>query len=144
MKERTGRDLDLSAASHPSTFRAQRFQASRFAEGVVALAGDAAHVISPIGGQGMNVGWLGARSLTDTIAANLDAGGAVLARALERDGRHRKRIATTAARRAEINMWLGKPNASRITDRLLGSLIETPASFVLARVFSMRGLSLGV
>ena len=142
VEQRTGTRLDASAASFPSKFRAQRFQASRFAVGVVALAGDAAHVVSPIGGQGMNLGWLGARSIAEKLAAHLGNGG--VARALAADARERKRIATTTARRAELNMWLGKPGGSRIGDRVLGTLIETPARFLLARAFSMRGLSLGI
>ena len=56
------------AALAPSAWSAG--SADRFAVGRVALVGDAAHVVSPIGGQGMNLGWLDAAA----IAAALDAG----------------------------------------------------------------------
>jgi hypothetical protein len=39
-----------------SAFRIQRRQADRYRRGPVFLAGDAAHVHSPVGGQGMNMG----------------------------------------------------------------------------------------
>ena len=55
-----------------STFRVNCRLASAYGRGRVLLAGDAAHVHSPIGGQGMNVGMLDAFSLagklTDRIA----------------------------------------------------------------------------
>jgi len=141
--ERARVRLDASEAMHPSSFRAQRFQASRFAKGRIALAGDAAQVVSPIGGQGMNLGWLGARTLAGTIASTLDAGDE-LAHALARDGLARQRLASAAARRAEINMWLGRPLARPwMRDLLVSGLLGTPVRSILASVFTMRGLALG-
>jgi 2-polyprenyl-6-methoxyphenol hydroxylase-like FAD-dependent oxidoreductase len=143
VRARAGLRLDPSQAVHPSSFRAQRFQAARFATGRVALAGDAAQVVSPIGGQGMNLGWLGASTLAATIASNLTRGDDI-ARALARDGRARQRIATAAARRAELNMWLSRPVARPwMRDALVSRLLGTPARWILARLFTMRGLALG-
>jgi 2-polyprenyl-6-methoxyphenol hydroxylase-like FAD-dependent oxidoreductase len=51
-----------------SSFGVQHFMAETFAKGKILLAGDAAHVVSPIGGQGMNIGWLDAWELTRTLA----------------------------------------------------------------------------
>jgi 2-polyprenyl-6-methoxyphenol hydroxylase-like FAD-dependent oxidoreductase len=141
---RTGFRLDRGAAIDPSAFVAERFHARELASGRVALVGDAAHVISPIGGQGMNLGWLGARSLATTLARALRAGSDPSA-ALATDGRRRARLARAAARRAEVNMWLGRPLDDAATrDRWLAGLMKPPAAAVLARVFTMRGLALGV
>jgi 2-polyprenyl-6-methoxyphenol hydroxylase-like FAD-dependent oxidoreductase len=143
VREQARVSLDVSQAMHPSSFRAQRFQAARFSEGRVALAGDAAQVVSPIGGQGMNLGWLGARALAATIASNLGRGDQ-LVRALAQDGLARQRVASAVARRAEVNMWLGRPLARPwMRDALMSSLLGTPARWVLARAFTMRGLALG-
>jgi 3-(3-hydroxy-phenyl)propionate hydroxylase len=54
-----------------STFRLHRRIASRWVEGRVVLAGDAAHVNSPVGGQGMNVGFVDAEHLVDALAEAL-------------------------------------------------------------------------
>jgi 2-polyprenyl-6-methoxyphenol hydroxylase-like FAD-dependent oxidoreductase len=141
--ERARVRLDVAEAVHPSSFRAQRFQAERFAKGRIALAGDAAQVVSPIGGQGMNLGWLGAQALAATIASHLDSGDGIV-RALARDGLARQRLASAAARRAEVNMWLGRPVARPdMRDALVSHLLGTPLRWVLARVFTMRGLALG-
>ena len=57
MRERTGRtDIELSEAPWVSLYRANVRMASRYRIGGVFLAGDAAHVHSPAGGQGMNTG----------------------------------------------------------------------------------------
>ena len=54
-----------------SAFGVRARLARRLVSGRVALIGDAAHEISPIGGQGMNLGWLDAAALAPIIAAAL-------------------------------------------------------------------------
>ena len=52
-------DVPLRRVGDPiwaSAFRIQRRQADRYRRGPIFLAGDAAHVHSPVGGQGMNTG----------------------------------------------------------------------------------------
>ncbi len=57
-----------------SVFRLHRRIASRFAQGRVALAGDAAHLNSPVGGQGMNAGIQDAELLTAALVEALASG----------------------------------------------------------------------
>ena len=57
LRQRTG--MSLRRVGNPawaSAFRIQRRQAEHYRQGPVFLAGDAAHVHSPVGGQGMNMG----------------------------------------------------------------------------------------
>jgi 2-polyprenyl-6-methoxyphenol hydroxylase-like FAD-dependent oxidoreductase len=55
-----------------SRFRVHHRVADRYRAGRVLLAGDAAHVHSPAGGQGMNTGITDAVTLGDALAAVLD------------------------------------------------------------------------
>ncbi|HEY8430654.1 MAG TPA: FAD-dependent monooxygenase [Sandaracinaceae bacterium] len=142
VRERTGHRVDPSEVVRTSAFVAERLVAERFAVGRVALAGDAAHVISPIGGQGMNLGWIGACSLAEALATAAKAGAPTPE--LEADGRRRSRMARAAARRAELNMWLGRPTASLCRDALVRALLSRPIVHGLARLFTMRGLRWGV
>lgn len=142
--ERTRHRLVAGDAHRTSAFRAERYLARALARGRIALAGDAAHVVSPIGGQGMNLGWLGARSLADTLAS-IVRDGADAERSLRRDAAARRRIARATARRAEVNMWLGRPVPHPwARERAVEGLLASPARLVLARMFTMRGLGLGV
>ena len=68
-----------------SRFRIHHRVADTYRAGRLLLAGDAAHVHSPAGGQGMNLGIQDAVALADALAA-------VLAR------RTRQRCSTTTAR----------------------------------------------
>jgi 2-polyprenyl-6-methoxyphenol hydroxylase-like FAD-dependent oxidoreductase len=141
---RTRHHLAPGDAHRTSSFRAERYLARSLARGRIALAGDAAHVVSPIGGQGMNVGWLGAMSLADTLASIVREG-ADAESSLLRDAAARRRVAATAARRAEVNMWLGRPlQEPWLREGLLQGLLASPARHVLARMFTMRGLAFGV
>lgn len=131
--ERTGVAVDAGTNSMLSSFGARTRMVERMVHGRVTLIGDAAHEISPIGGQGMNLGWLDAADLVPFILRRLARTGR------ERDFRsfegHRLRAAATAARQAEINMALGRPLQRpwwTVRNRLIGCAAGVPA--VNARV----------
>ncbi|MFP5367155.1 MAG: FAD-dependent oxidoreductase [Actinomycetes bacterium] len=96
-----GTNTMLSAFSVRSTL------ARHTVAGRVLLLGDAAHEISPIGGQGMNLGWLDAEALAPLLceAVRLKKPGSGF-REFEA-ARHR--AAVVARRQAEVNMLLGRP-----------------------------------
>ncbi|MER6950752.1 FAD-dependent monooxygenase [Nonomuraea sp. NPDC000554] len=66
-----GTDYDMSEPRWFSRFTAERRQARSYRSGRVFLIGDAAHVNSPIGGQGMNTGIQDAVNLGWKLAADL-------------------------------------------------------------------------
>ncbi len=138
---RTGARFDVSAASGASAFEARQHLAGRMAQGRVALAGDAAHEISPIGGQGMNLGWLDAMRLDHDLAAALGAGAPYEAFATY--DRVRRAAAARAARQAAFNMTMGAPATGvrlRLRNAAVRLLALPPARAMLARAFTMRWL----
>ncbi|MCO5164969.1 MAG: FAD-dependent monooxygenase [Planctomycetes bacterium] len=110
-----------------SRFRIHRRAAPRFRVGRVLLAGDAAHVHSPVGGLGMNAGVQDAADLAWKLAAAL-AGGDV----------DRLLDAYDVERRAVV---VGR--VSRFTDVLTRALLQTPAP-VRAAAFCLLGGALAL
>ena len=110
--------------------------------GRIALVGDAAHQISPIGGQGMNLGWLDAVALAPALQrALLDPGAA--ASVLDDYDRTRRGAARRAALQAGFNMAMGRPaHGLRLGARnaLVRGLTLPPANDLVARAFTMRWL----
>lgn len=104
---RTGFLPDAATNSMLSAFSVRATTARRMVTGRTVLLGDAAHEISPIGGQGMNLGWLDARELVPVICAAL-AGEPTGRRLLDFE-KGRRRAAAVSRRQAEINMLLGRP-----------------------------------
>ncbi|HSP51882.1 MAG TPA: FAD-dependent monooxygenase, partial [Cryobacterium sp.] len=141
IRARTGTHLPATTAA-ASAFSVQQRLATSLVAGRVVLIGDAAHQISPIGGQGMNLGWLDALQLAPALERALrepDAAASVLG---DYD-RRRRRSARMAARQAGFNMAMGSPvDGLRLRARngLVRTLAVPPASAVLARAFTMRWL----
>lgn len=65
--QRTGVSLIKSREHWRSSFQTERYRSARWYQGNALLAGDAAHVMPPIGGQGMNVGFGDAEHLSDLL-----------------------------------------------------------------------------
>lgn len=128
-----------AAVSDLTAFGVQHFLADSFTAGRIALAGDAAHVMSPIGGQGMNVGWLDAWDLAAALSEAL-AGGAADGAALRRYGEHARRRAARALRRAGINLAIGRSGWGGLRDAVVAVALHLPGQSAWARYFTMRGL----
>lgn len=142
VSERSGVALDADANSMLSAFAVRTRLARHMVSGRVALVGDAAHEISPIGGQGMNLGWLDALELAPIVVAAL--AGKVTGTRLAAFEKKRMRAAHTAARQAQLNMVLGrKVPASYLEKRnaVLGRLVRLDAVHnLVARRFTMHSI----
>ena len=129
VEARAGVRLRLEDQRMYSRFTAYRFLSPVMAQGRVVLVGDAAHVTSPIGGQGMNLGWLNAADLVSTWP---DTHGYA---------RRATRRAKAVIRRAEFNMAIGGRSAVHsLRVSTIRHILRTPIRNWLTTRFTMRNL----
>jgi 2-polyprenyl-6-methoxyphenol hydroxylase-like FAD-dependent oxidoreductase len=140
LRQRTGLTVDAGSNSMMSGFGVRSRGVRRMVQGRTFFIGDAAHEISPIGGQGMNLGWMDALALAPIITAFL--AGVVTDSEVRSYDRTRRRAAARAMRQAEINMALGRPlppPALAVRNLTIGRLAAIPAiNSGVARRFTMR------
>lgn len=140
LRKRIGHRLRDTENVMLSSFGVQKLIAQPMVQNRVILAGDAAHVVSPIGGQGMNLGWLGAWDLAQHLQVILQQGQKYQPLLNEFEQR-RQKSAHNAIRRAEMNMRLGRrPPFPTIRNGLVSLMLNTPLSNLMARIFTMRGI----
>lgn len=136
---RTGHRVDVSRVREPSGFRAESCRARSFVSSRVLLAGDSAHVVSPVGGQGMNLGWLDAWSLAVLLAGLVH--GSCGEEAARRWARRRAIAARRATRRATLDMRLGQRTSfPRLRNATVRALLRPPVDRVSSAVFTMSGV----
>ena len=120
VRSRTRTELETSQHTMFSQFTAQHFLASTMYNGRVILAGDAAHVMSPIGGQGMNVGWMDAWEIADILSGRSR-------RSLQAYSEQGILRAQKAIRTAERNMSIGRPcRLSPLRSLAISAILRVP------------------
>lgn len=139
IERRTGLSPVIAAEGQPVSFIAAQHTASAAARGRIVLLGDAAHEISPIGGQGMNLGWAHARLLAEELSRSpLDR-----MPDLRRYERAVHRSTRRAQRRSAFYMAMGRP-ASGVPLAAREMLIRAMGSSTLRHpttgLLTMRGL----
>lgn len=110
-----------------------------------ALVGDASQVVSPIGGQGMNLGWLGCKILANCLKDSLikDAKGHLmlqpetLAIQLIRFEKDVLNMGSLAIKQSLRNTWMGRSGWYAFKRFLAVLLTKFPLSRSAAKVFSM-------
>ncbi|WP_438352142.1 FAD-dependent oxidoreductase [Microbacterium sp. CJ88] len=133
-------DPGAAAAVREATpFGVRRVVAPALRRDRVLVIGDAAHEVSPIGGQGMNLGLLDAATLAPLITEWMRTGAAPDT-ALARWERRRVAAARTAARLAAVNTALGRPlgpGADALRRSALRVALAPPLGAAFASAYAM-------
>lgn len=139
---RAGVDVDGVRRFWESGFGVQRYMAGSFCKGRVFLCGDAAHLMSPVGGQNMNSGFADAelavwltKILLDKRAPQLQVGRLY--------NRVRKQAVGAALRRSQWMMRAGTSGGhvwSAIRNLAFLLVLHSPLRRYLVRLFSMQSI----
>ncbi|QKD02784.1 FAD-dependent monooxygenase [Mesorhizobium loti] len=134
----SGTDVTLTALKLATTWTDRAYQATAYRKGRVLLAGDAAHIHSPLGGQGLNLGLGDAMNLGWKLAATIrgDAPAGLLDSYFEE--RHPVGAQVLDWSRAQVALMRPSPN-SRALEAIIRDLIATRdgATYFAERVWGV-------
>jgi 2-polyprenyl-6-methoxyphenol hydroxylase-like FAD-dependent oxidoreductase len=135
---RRGEEATAEAVQAATSFGVRRVVAPRLRNGRVLAIGDTAHEVSPIGGQGMNLGLLDAVTLAPLLAAWVRTGSAPDGE-LRRWEERRLRSARRAAAMASVNTGLGRPlpRTDALRRAAVRAMLAGPSGRLFARAYAM-------
>jgi 2-polyprenyl-6-methoxyphenol hydroxylase-like FAD-dependent oxidoreductase len=139
---RCGVDVYKTEKRWESAFGVQHYISSTFAIPRLFLCGDAAHVMSPIGGQNMNTGFADAE-LAVWLVSLLQEGPLQPLAAAEIYDRTRRKAVTSATGRAELMMRAGTSGGvfwNMLRNPVMGLVMKTPLSSMMNGMFTMLSL----
>lgn len=132
IRERIGMNVRMPREVEPVVFRAAQHRTVSAIEGRIVLLGDAAHEISPIGGQGMNLGWMEATRIAGALGGSPQDLHAVARRNAQSTAR--------VQRRARFYMSMGAPADGirlRVRETLISLLAAPPIRQGTAELITM-------
>lgn len=136
---------DLRLVSERAAFPLRRLLAPRYAIERFALVGDAAHVVHPLAGQGVNLGFLDAASLAERLAdarrQGEDPGALRVLRSYERWRKGDNQAASAAFDGINRFLSFGRGGSSAVLQRGMGWLDGLPLAkrWLIARALGLSG-----
>lgn len=156
IEQRTAQAIhpEASACQLVGHFGIERGLAERVWQDHAFLAGDAAHIVSPIGGQGMNLGWMDAVDLAETIdnlrlspftaASDAPIGAGSAKKEARIKNTYQRRVlqrARKGIRRAWFNTVWGRPHIPKLVrTSLVRAILTEPLRSYFTRQFTMTNL----
>ncbi len=134
----SGANIELTAVAHVTTWTDRAYLATEYRRGRVLLVGDAAHIHSPLGGQGLNLGLGDAINLGWKLAATIHGNAA--RGLLETYQRERRPLAEQILDWSRAQVSLMRPSRSALALRtIVRDLIATPdgATYFAGRVWGV-------
>ena len=134
----SGTDITLTALQLATTWTDRAHQATAYRNGRVLLAGDAAHIHSPLGGQGLNLGLGDAMNLGWKLAATIRGDAPV--DLLDSYARERHPVAAQVLDWSRAQVSLMRPSrSSRALEAIIRDLIDTRdgATYFAERVWAV-------
>ncbi|MBN8944980.1 MAG: FAD-dependent monooxygenase [Rhizobiales bacterium] len=134
----SGTEVTVTALAQATTWTDRACQATTYRRGRVLLAGDAAHIHSPLGGQGLNLGLGDAMNLGWKLAATIR--GEAPAGLLDSYERERHPVAAAVLDWSRAQVALMRPSrSSRALEAIIRDLIDTRdgATYFAERVWGV-------
>ena len=134
----SGTDVTLTALHLATTWTDRAYQATAYRKGRVLLAGDAAHIHSPLGGQGLNLGLGDAMNLGWKLASTIR--GSAPIGLLDSYVRERHPVGAQVLDWSRAQVALMRPSrSSRALEAIMRDLIETRdgATYFADRVWAV-------